>query len=114
MSTMSERFLTSIEQTVIEAQAIELLKTCYDPEIPVNIYEMGLIYSVKISDEGELEVKMSLTSPNCPAVQSLPAEVQEKLGTITGVKNARVIVVWDPPWDPGRMSEAAKLELGMF
>jgi FeS assembly SUF system protein len=111
---MAETQLSSIEQTIIEAQAIEVLRTCYDPEIPVNIYEMGLIYQIKISDEGEIEVKMSLTSPNCPAIQSLPSEVQEKLKTIPGVKDARVIVVWDPPWDPGRMSEAAKLELGMF
>jgi FeS assembly SUF system protein len=105
--------LSSIEKTVVEAQIVEALRTCYDPEIPVNIYELGLIYHIDVSDTGEVEVKMTLTSPYCPAIQTLPAEIEDKIRNVTGVSDVHIRVVWDPPWDPSRMSEAAKLELGM-
>jgi FeS assembly SUF system protein len=110
---MERSQLSSIEKTVVEAQIIESLRTCYDPEIPVNIYELGLIYNVDVSDIGEVEVKMTLTSPYCPAIQTLPAEIEDKIRNVTGVSDVHIRVVWDPPWDPSRMSEAAKLELGM-
>ncbi len=108
------RVLSSVERSVIEAQIVEALQTCYDPEIPVNIYEMGLIYSVAVSDTGSVEVKMTLTTPHCPAAQSLPPEVRSKVRAVPGVTDANVLVVWDPPWNPGMMSEAAKLELGIM
>jgi FeS assembly SUF system protein len=106
--------ITSIGKSLIEAQVIETLRTCFDPEIPVNIYELGLIYETKVSDEGEVSVKMTLTSPLCPVAQSLPEEVQAKVRAVPGVKFARVEVVWDPPWNPSMMSEVAKLELGIM
>jgi len=98
---------------VIEAEVIEALRTCFDPEIPVNIYELGLIYDVKVAPSGAVEIRMTLTSPNCPAAQSLPAEVEAKAKAVRGVTETKVDVVWDPPWDSSRMSEAAKLQLGM-
>ncbi len=103
-----------MENSTIQDKIISVLKTCYDPEIPVNIYDLGLIYDVKVDEEGMANVKMTLTSPNCPAAASLPMEVQVKTGTVEGVKAAKVDVVWDPPWNPNKMSEAAKLELGMM
>ena len=106
--------LSSIEKSIIEAQVIEAMRTCFDPEIPVNIFELGLIYEVKVGDQGEVEVKMTLTTPHCPAAQSLPSEVQAKAKSVPGVTDAKATVVWDPPWSPSMMSEAAKLELGFF
>jgi FeS assembly SUF system protein len=103
-----------VEKAELESQVIEALKTCYDPEIPVNIFELGLVYSIDVGSEGEVEIKMTLTTPHCPVATSLPGEVQSKLAAIPNVKNAAVAVVWDPPWDPGKMSEAAKLQLGML
>jgi FeS assembly SUF system protein len=91
---------------------IEALSTVFDPEIPVNIYEMGLIYDIGIDAAGVVAVKMTLTSPACPSAQALPAEAQSKVRAIPGVKDATVEIVWDPPWSMERMSEAAKLELG--
>ncbi|MDI6765851.1 MAG: DUF59 domain-containing protein [Bacteroidota bacterium] len=111
---MEKQQLSSVEKTVIEAQIIEALRTCYDPEIPVNIYEMGLIYGVNISDSGEVEIMMTLTSPYCPAIQSLPAEIEQKVKTVQGVTDAKVNVVWEPAWEPSKMTEAARLELGLF
>jgi FeS assembly SUF system protein len=99
---------------VLEAQVIEAVRTCYDPEIPVNIYELGLIYDIKVEPSGAVRVLMTLTSPNCPAAEQLPVEVEEKVRAIPGVTEAKVEVVFDPPWDPSRMSEAARLQLGMF
>jgi FeS assembly SUF system protein len=93
--------------------ALEQIKTCFDPEIPVNIYELGLIYEVMEAD-GIVDVKMTLTSPNCPAAESLPGEVQTKIAAIEGVKEAKVEVVFDPTWDKEMMSEEAKLELGFW
>jgi FeS assembly SUF system protein len=98
----------------LEEKIIAALKTCFDPEIPVNIYELGLIYGIDISPSGEVEVRMTLTSPACPAALTLPPDVQAKVSKVWGVKSANVEVVWDPPWTQDRMSEAAKLQLGLF
>ncbi|MFB3818361.1 MAG: SUF system Fe-S cluster assembly protein [Candidatus Methylomirabilales bacterium] len=98
----------------IESKAIEALQTCYDPEIPVNIYELGLIYDVRVDASGDVHVIMTLTSPNCPAAAELPGEVESKIRSIPGVTSARVEIVFDPPWDPSRMTEAARLQLGML
>jgi FeS assembly SUF system protein len=99
---------------VIEAEVTEALRNCFDPEIPVNIYELGLIYEVKVEPTGAVAVRMTLTSPSCPAAQSLPGEVRERIKAIPGVTDVSVDVVWDPPWDPSRMTEAARLQLGML
>ncbi len=100
--------------TTIRDQVIEILKGIYDPEIPVNIWEMGLIYEVTIDADNEAFVLMTLTSPSCPVAESLPPEVQDKVAAVEGVSRASVEITWDPPWDPEMMSEAAKLELGMY
>ena len=105
---------TPIDATMTEAKVIEAIRTCYDPEIPVNIYELGLIYEVEVKDSGEVAVKMTLTSPMCPVAGTLPHEVEAKVAGVAGVKSAQVDLVWDPPWTPERMSEAAKLQLGML
>jgi FeS assembly SUF system protein len=106
--------MESISETVIEAQVLEVLRTCYDPEIPVNIYELGLIYDVHADEAGSVEIKMTLTSPHCPAVQSLPAEIESKVKAVPSVTDVRIDLVWEPPWDPSKMSEAARLQLGMM
>ncbi|MGH7871505.1 MAG: SUF system Fe-S cluster assembly protein [Candidatus Binatia bacterium] len=106
--------MESLNETIIEAQVLEALRTCFDPEIPVNIYDLGLIYDVKVSPEGAVDVQMTLTSPHCPAVQSLPAEVEEKIRAVPGVTQAKIDLVWEPPWDQEKMSEAARLQLGMM
>lgn len=98
----------------VQEEAIQALQSVYDPEIPVNIYELGLIYEVKVSNSLEIEVIMSLTSPFCPAAQSMPAEIKEKLSAIDEVKAVEVNVVFDPPWTQDMMSEAAKLQLGFM
>ncbi len=105
--------ISTIEQNLIQGQAIEAIKTCYDPEIPVNIYELGLIYEVKVDALGGVQVTMTLTTPHCPAAQSLPKEVEMRVQSIQGVTGVTVNVVWDPPWSPAMMSEAARLTLGM-
>jgi FeS assembly SUF system protein len=107
------RQLSTIEQSIIHNDAIEAIKTCYDPEIPVNIYEMGLVYDVKVAADGGVLVVMTLTSPHCPAAQSLPREVEAKVKAIPNVTAAVVKVVWEPQWNPSMMTEAARLELGM-
>ena len=98
----------------IAPKVIEAMKTVYDPEIPVNIFEMGLIYDVLVDASGKVGVKMTLTAPACPAAQSLPVEVRDKARAVEGVADAKVEVVWDPPWTKDRMSDAAKLQLGML
>lgn len=103
-----------VDPDALRDAVIEVLKTCYDPEIPANIYELGLIYNVNVSDDGVVEVKMTLTSPMCPVAGSLPPEVQSKIRNIAGVTDARVEVVWDPPWDMSKMSEAARLQLNLM
>ncbi len=95
-------------------QVIRVLQGIYDPEIPVNIYELGLIYEVNVDDDANVHVLMTLTSPMCPVAESLPPEVEEKVARVEGVTKATVEVTWDPPWEPEMMSEAAKLELDMF
>ncbi len=95
-------------------RVIAMLETIFDPEIPVNIYELGLVYNVEASDDGDVIVTMTLTTPNCPVAGSMPGEVETKIGTVPGVRGVTVDLVWDPPWTPERMSEAARLELGML
>jgi FeS assembly SUF system protein len=92
---------------------VDVLLTCFDPEIPVNIYELGLIYDIDVQPTGAAHLRMTLTTPACPAAGSLPPEVQRKVRTVPNVTAAQVDVVWDPPWDKSRMSEAAKLQLGI-
>jgi FeS assembly SUF system protein len=106
--------MNTFEAMALEEKVVEVIRTCYDPEIPVNIYELGLIYDVKVDPAGVVSIKMTLTAPNCPAAQSLPIEVETKVGSIEGVTDANVEVVWDPPWEPSMMSEAAKLQLNML
>jgi FeS assembly SUF system protein len=96
---------------VLRSTVITALKTCYDPEIPVDIYELGLIYEVEVRDESTVYVKMTLTSPMCPVAEILPVEVEEKVRTVEGVSDVNLDLVWDPPWDVDMMSEAARLEL---
>ncbi len=98
----------------VHARVVEVLRTVFDPEIPVNIYELGLVYNVDIADTGAVEVKMTLTSPNCPVAGSLPQEVEQKIKTAEGVTDAKVHLVWEPPWTPEMMTEEAKLELNMM
>lgn len=93
---------------------IDALKEIYDPEIPVNIYELGLIYGVDVTDDGHVVVTMTLTTPHCPVAESMPAEVELRVGAVPGVGSAEVNLIWDPPWDPAKMSDEAKLELGML
>ena len=93
---------------------IETLKSIYDPEIPVNIYDLGLIYGVEITPDNHAIVSMMLTTPHCPDVESMPGEIELQVGSVPGVGHAEVNLVWDPPWDPGKMSDEAKLELGML
>ena len=93
---------------------IDALKEIYDPEIPVNIYDLGLIYNVEVTSEGHAVVTMTLTTPHCPVAESMPGEVELRVGAVPGVGHAEVNLVWDPPWDPQKMSDEARLELGML
>ena len=97
----------------LEAQVVDALKTCYDPEIPVDIYELGLIYDVQVNEDKGVDVTMTLTSPACPVAASLPAEVEQKVRSIGGVTGVQLDLVWDPPWGPEKMSEAARLQLNL-
>jgi FeS assembly SUF system protein len=114
----TEAIVPPAEHTVpeggIEASIVEALKTIFDPEIPVNIYEMGLIYDLNVEPDGRVQIKMTLTSPGCPVAGTLPGEVKAKVESVSGVASAEVEVVWDPIWNPSMMSEAARLQLGMF
>ena len=98
----------------IENKIINVLKAIFDPEIPVDVYELGLIYEIKIDDQFHVEIIMTLTSPNCPVAESMPKEVEDKVGEVHGVKSSKVNIVFDPPWDKDMMSEEAKLDLGMI
>ena len=93
---------------------IEALKEIYDPEIPVNIYELGLIYGIEVAEGGHAAVAMTLTTPHCPVAESMPAEVELRVSAVPGIATCDVNLVWDPPWDPGKMSDEARLELGML
>ena len=102
------------EIMLLENKVIEVLKTIYDPEIPVDVFELGLIYEVRIDEDRNVEIEMTLTSPNCPVAESMPKEVEDKVASIDGVTSAKVNIVFDPPWDKDMMSEEAKLELGFL
>ena len=104
-----------MEQTDIQEKVVELLRTVYDPEIPVNIYDLGLIYRIELVDEGKtLQVDMTLTAPNCPAADFIVEDVHSKLGAIPGLDKVEVNLVFEPEWDKGMMSEEARLELGLM
>jgi FeS assembly SUF system protein len=98
----------------LRERIIEVIKTCYDPEIPVDIYELGLIYEINISEGNDVHIKMTLTSPACPVAESLPMEVEQKIQNIPDVNSAKVEVTFDPPWEKSMMSEEARMELGMW
>ncbi|HKP33963.1 MAG TPA: DUF59 domain-containing protein [Sphingomicrobium sp.] len=98
----------------LQASVVEVLKSIYDPEIPVDIYELGLIYGVDISEDGDATITMTLTTPHCPVAESLPQEVELRALSVPGIRDAVVNLVWDPPWDPSKMSDEARLELGML
>ena len=98
----------------LEERVVDVLKTCFDPEIPVNIYDLGLIYEVKVNDGNDVFVKMTLTSPACPVAETLPPDVENKIKELPEVNSAKVEITFDPPWDKDMMSEEARLELGMW
>jgi len=98
----------------LHERVVEAIKTVYDPEIPVNIWELGLVYGVEVSSEHDVKVTMTLTAPACPAAGELPGEVEQKVAAVPGVKSAKVDVVWEPSWTKDMMSEAARLQLGFF
>ena len=104
----------AVQRAPLRDRVVEVLKTCYDPEIPVDIYELGLIYEIEADETaGAVAIKMTLTSPMCPVAEVLPPEVESKVRALDGVAEARVELTWEPPWNPGMMSEAARLELNM-
>jgi FeS assembly SUF system protein len=103
-----------LKMAEIRPQVLDALATVYDPEIPVNIREMGLIYDVLVDKDGRVGIRMTLTAPACPAAQTLPVEVRDKAAAVPGVTEAKVEIVWEPPWTKDRMSEAAKLQLGLW
>jgi FeS assembly SUF system protein len=105
--------LNSFELIVVKEEVVNTLRTVYDPEIPVDIYELGLVYEVEVEPNGVANITMTLTSPMCPAAQSLPPEIKEKIESVKGITQANVDVVWEPRWDPSMMTEAAKLALNM-
>ena len=101
-------------QATLRERVEATLRSVYDPEIPVNIFELGLIYALEVTDDGVVDIKMTLTAPNCPAAGAMPGEVEAKVRAVEGVTDAHVALVWDPPWDKSRMSESARLELGFM
>lgn len=117
-----EGFLSQKPRTELQGEpggelyeaVVEALKEIYDPEIPVNIYDLGLIYNVEVTEDGHAVVTMTLTTPHCPVAESMPAEVELRVSAVSGIATADVNLVWDPPWDPQKMSDEAKLELGML
>jgi FeS assembly SUF system protein len=104
--------LSDIERKLVEGKVIAAIRTVYDPEIPVNIHDLGLIYEIDVRPDASVKVKMTLTAPGCPVAGSLPLEVQRKIEAVDEVRDAEVVLVWDPPWDKSRMSEEAQLMLG--
>lgn len=111
---MDESPFDNLNAKATEALIVEVLKTIYDPELPVSIYDLGLIYSVNVDSEGVAIIEMTLTTPACPVAETLPPEVKQKVEALDGVTEAQVDLVWDPPWTPDRMSDAAKLDAGLF
>lgn len=105
---------TTIDTNLLGEKIVRVLKTIYDPEIPVDIYELGLIYDVFVNEDYEVKILMTLTTPNCPVAETLPLEVEEKVKSLNDVKSAEVEITFDPPWNQDLMSEEAKLELGML
>lgn len=105
---------TETDVETIRERIVDTMKSVYDPEIPVNIYDLGMVYEIDVQPDGTAKVTMTLTSPACPVAGTLPGEVEEKLNGVRGVRSGKVELVWDPPWTPERMSESAKLELGFF
>ena len=105
---------TTIDTSALGEKIVKVLKTIYDPEIPVDIYELGLIYDVMVNEDFDVKILMTLTSPNCPVAETLPVEVEEKVKSIDEIKDAAVEITFDPPWSQELMSEEAKLELGML
>lgn len=106
--------MAEIDKQELEEKIIQTLKTCYDPEIPVDIFELGLIYEISIDDDANVKIKMTLTSPACPVAGSLPPEVESKVRSMPEVNDAKIELVWNPPWDREMMSEVAKVELGFM
>lgn len=102
------------EQHGLRGQVIAALRTLYDPELPVNIYELGLIYALDIDAAGRVDIRMTLTAPGCPVAQTFPAQVEQTVAAVAGVTSAHVEIVWEPPWEQSRMSEAARLQLGLI
>ena len=98
----------------IKDRILDALRTCFDPEIPVNIYDLGLIYGLDVNESGDVNIQMTLTAPGCPVAGTLPGDVQRKVRAVEGVKSAKVELVWDPPWDRDRLSPAALIQLGMM
>lgn len=105
---------TDMDRKKIEKEIIEKLKTVYDPEIPVNIYEIGLIYEIKVGEDGKVHILMTLTSPNCPVAESLPLEAKQRSEEVEGVKEVEIELTFDPPWSMDMLSDEARLELGML
>lgn len=114
METQNEKNKSLIEQHLLYEQIVRAIKTIYDPEIPVDIWELGLIYDLQITPENEVVVLMTLTAPNCPEAEGLPIQVEEAIRNIPEVKDAKVFLTFDPPWDRSRLSDVAKFELGLF
>ncbi len=114
LATTAAEAAGTVAPEALEERIVEVLQTVYDPEIPVNIHELGLIYGIEIDEGGNVEIRMTLTAPGCPVAGAIVQEVEFKVGQIPGVTTCRVDLVWDPPWTMDRMSEAARLQLGMF
>jgi FeS assembly SUF system protein len=100
--------------SALQAAVIEALREIYDPEIPVNIYDLGLVYGVEVDEQGDATITMTLTTPHCPVAESLPNEVELRVASVPGIRDVEVVLVWDPPWGPHKMSDEARLELGML
>jgi FeS assembly SUF system protein len=113
MDDIEQKITEAAKVQALEEQIVAALKSCYDPEIPVDIYELGLIYGIEIDPAGNVIIRMTLTSPMCPAAESLPPEVQRKVQAISGVASAKIDIVWEPIWTMDRMSEAARVKLGL-
>jgi FeS assembly SUF system protein len=111
---LAEQQDAPVTQEELKERVVEMLRTIYDPEIPVNIYDLGLVYELDVGATGDVHVRMTLTAPNCPVAQSFPETVQDRLMLVPGVADVMVELVWEPPWSREHMSEAAKLELGML
>lgn len=106
--------MNRIQRSVLESEVVEAIRSVYDPEIPVNVYDLGLIYGVDVSESGDVQIRMTLTSPACPVAESLPIEVEQRVAAVQGVSSARVELVWDPPFTIDRIPEHVKLELGLL